>query len=45
MINRAYKHISKKFEIEGYAKSYCYYKKIEEFKKCVEELLKDKYGL
>lgn len=44
MINRAYKHISKKFGIDGYAKSYCYDKEFEEFKKCVEELLKDKYG-
>lgn len=44
MINRAYKHISKNFGIGGYAKSYCYDKEFEEFKKCVEELLKDKYG-
>lgn len=44
MINRAYKYISKKFGIDGYAKSYCYDKEFEEFKKCVEELLKDKYG-
>ena len=44
MINRAYKHILKKFGNNGYAKSYCNDKEFEEFKKCVKELLKDKYA-
>lgn len=44
MINQAYRYISKKFGTDGYAKSYCYDKEFEEFKKCVKELLKDKYG-
>ena len=43
MIKRAYKHISKKFGTDGYAKSYCYDKEFEDFKKRVEEILKDKY--
>ncbi|HIT21994.1 MAG TPA: HD domain-containing protein [Candidatus Scybalousia intestinigallinarum] len=43
MIDHAYRHISKKFGPEGYAKSYCYDKEFEEFKKAVEELLEDKY--
>ncbi len=43
MINRAYEHISKKFGINGYAKTYCYDKEFENLKKDVEELLKDKY--
>ena len=42
MIDRAYKHISKKFGIDGYAKSYCYDKEFENFKNYVNELLKDK---
>ena len=42
MIDRAYKHISKKFGIDGYAKSYCYDKEFENFKNHVNELLKDK---
>ena len=43
MINRAYKYISKKFGIEGYAKTYCYDKEFEDFKKNVETLIKNKY--
>ncbi len=44
MINRAYKHISEKFGINGYAKTYCYDKEYDAFKKDVEKLLKNKYG-
>lgn len=44
MINRAYKHISKKFGNDGYAKTYCYNKEFENFKKNVETLIKNKYG-
>ena len=43
IINRAYDHISKKFGIDGYAKTYCYDKEFDEFKKNLEELLQDKY--
>ncbi len=43
IINRAYMHVSKKFGTDGYAKSYCYDRDFEEFKKCADELLKDKY--
>ena len=44
MINRAYKHISKKFGSDGYAKIYCYDKEFEDFKKNVETVIKNKYG-
>ena len=44
MINRAYNHISKKFGNDGYAKTYCYDKEFEDFKKNVETLIKNKYG-
>ncbi len=44
MINRAYEHISKKFGNDGYAKTYCYDKEFEDFKKNVETVIKNKYG-
>ena len=44
MINRAYNHISKKFGNDGYAKTYCYDKEFEDFKKNVETVIKNKYG-
>lgn len=43
MLTCSYKYIIKKYGDCGYAK-YCYDKKFEEFKKCVKELLKNKYG-
>ena len=44
MINRAYQHISQKFGIEGYAKTYCFDQEFVDFKKNVANLIKDKYG-
>lgn len=44
MINRAYEHVSEKFGINGYAKTYCYDKEFEDFKKVVASLIKNKYG-
>ena len=44
MINRAYEHVSAKFGINGYAKTYCYDKEFEDFKKVVASLIKNKYG-
>lgn len=44
IINKAYKHISEKFGIDGYAKTYCYDKEFEDFKKNIANLIKNKYG-
>ncbi len=41
MINRAYKHILKKFGTNGYAKMYCYDKDYENLKKDVANLIKN----
>ncbi len=43
IINRVYDYVSKKFGIDGYAKVYCDDIEFKNFKKSIEELLKDKY--
>lgn len=42
-IYRAYSHLSKKFGINGYAKTYCNDEEFTEFKKSIEELSNDIY--
>ena len=42
-IYRAYRHLSKKFGINGYAKTYCNDEEFTEFKKSIEELSNDIY--
>ncbi len=43
MIQRAYYHITKKFGKDGYAKSYCYDKDFEDFKKKIEDFIQNEY--
>lgn len=43
MIERSYQHVLEKYGNKGYAKNYCYDKEYEQFKRDVEEFLKNKW--